>query len=46
MVIKTKSHPRVTCLVDKNNFYDWAINAVHGSKLESDNLAKRPCANN
>ena len=46
MVIKTKSHRRVTYLVDTNNFYGWAINAVHGSKLESDNLVKRPCANN
>ena len=35
MVIKTKSHPRVTDL-DVNNFYGWAmINAVYGSNLES-----------
>ena len=35
MVIKTKSHPRVTDL-DANNFYGWAmINAVYGSNLES-----------
>ena len=41
MVIKTKSHPRVTDL-DANNFYGWAmINAVYGSNLESVKSNKR-----
>ena len=45
MVIKTKSHPRVTYL-HANNFYGMAINAVYGSNLESVNLAKRLHTNN
>ena len=41
MVIKTKSHPRVTDL-DVNNFYGWAmINAVYGTNLESVKSNKR-----
>ena len=45
MVIKTKSHPRVTYL-DTNNFYGLAINAVYGSNLKSVNLVKRLPTNN
>ena len=44
MVIKSKSHSRVTYL-DTNNFY-WAIDSVYGSNLESGNLAKRFHTNN
>ena len=41
MVIKTKSHPRVTYL-DKNNFYGWEmINVVYVSNLESVKSNKR-----
>ena len=46
MVIKTKSHPRLTHLVDTNNFYGWAIIAIYGSKLESVIQAKRLYVNN
>ena len=41
---KIKSHPKVTYL-DTNNFY-WTINAVYGSNLKSDSLAKRLHTNN
>ena len=44
MVIKTKSHSRVTYL-DTNNFY-WTINSVYGSNLERGNLAKTFHTNN
>ena len=45
MVIKTKSHPRVTYL-DTNNFYGLAINVVYCSNLESVSLVKRLHTNN
>ena len=44
MATKIKSHPKVTYL-DTNNFY-WTINAVYGSNLKSDSLAKRLHTNN
>ena len=45
MVIKTKSHPRITYL-DTNNFYGLAINVVYCSNLESVSLVKRLHTNN
>ena len=45
MVIKTKSHPRITYL-DTNTFYGLAINVVYCSNLESVSLVKRLHTNN